>query len=102
MIAARSILALSKSLFTVTRVVKSLGIIFSFFIKSPLAEVNGKDVRIAMNSKFIIDAVNALGGEKIVLSFNNQIQPFTCENADEVFGDNIFLLYKVTVVEVGR
>ena len=46
------------------------------------AEVNGKDVRIAMNSKFIIDAVNALGGEKIVLSFNNQIQPFTCENAE--------------------
>ena len=46
------------------------------------AEVEGKDVRIAMNSKFIIDAVNALDEEKIVLSFNNQIQPFTCQNAE--------------------
>ena len=57
------------------------------------AEVNGKDVRIAMNSKFIIDAVNALGGEKIVLSFNNQIQPFTCENADGK--DRLYLILPV-------
>ncbi len=44
------------------------------------AEIEGKDVRIAMNSKFIIEAVNALDEEKIVLSFNNQVQPFTCQN----------------------
>lgn len=44
------------------------------------ATVNGKDVRIAMNSKFIIEAVNALTEDEILLSFNNQIQPFTCEN----------------------
>ncbi|MDE5722052.1 MAG: DNA polymerase III subunit beta [Clostridia bacterium] len=44
------------------------------------AVVNGKDVRIAMNSKFIIEAVNALTEDEILLSFNNQIQPFTCEN----------------------
>ena len=44
------------------------------------AEVAGKDVRIAMNSKFIIDVVNALDEETITLSFNSQIQPFVCEN----------------------
>ncbi len=44
------------------------------------AEIEGKDVKIAMNSKFIIEAVNALDEEKIVLSFNNQVQPFTCQN----------------------
>lgn len=46
------------------------------------AEIEGKDVKIAMNSKFIIDAVNALDEEEIVLSFNNQVQPFTCQNAE--------------------
>jgi DNA polymerase-3 subunit beta len=44
------------------------------------AKVEGKDLKIAMNSKFIIDAINALNEEEIVLSFNNQVQPFICEN----------------------
>ncbi|MDE6586402.1 MAG: DNA polymerase III subunit beta [Clostridia bacterium] len=44
------------------------------------AEIDGKDVKIAMNSKFIIDAVNALNEDKITLSFNNHIQPFICRN----------------------
>lgn len=46
------------------------------------AETNGKDIKIAMNSKFIIEAVNALDEDKLVLSFNSQIQPFICENAE--------------------
>ncbi len=46
------------------------------------AQTEGKDVRIAMNSKFIIDAVNALDENEIVLSFNNQVQPFICQNAE--------------------
>ena len=57
------------------------------------AEIDGKDVRIAMNSKFIIDAVNALDEEKIVLSFNNQIQPFTCQNAQNK--DKLYLILPV-------
>ena len=57
------------------------------------AEIEGKDVRIAMNSKFIIDAVNALDEEKIVLSFNNQIQPFTCQNAQNK--DKLYLILPV-------
>ncbi len=46
------------------------------------AETNGKDIKIAMNSKFIIEAVNALDEDKLVLSFNSQIQPFICKNAE--------------------
>lgn len=57
------------------------------------AVVEGKDVRIAMNSKFIIDAVNALDEEKITLSFNNHIQPFTCQN--EVNKDKLYLILPV-------
>lgn len=44
------------------------------------AEVEGKDLKIAMNSKFILDAVSALEEETAVLSFNTQVQPFICEN----------------------
>lgn len=47
------------------------------------AEVEGKDVRIAMNSKFIIEAVNALDEEEIVLSFNKQVDPFICQNGED-------------------
>lgn len=44
------------------------------------AEVEGKDLKIAMNSKFIIEAINALDEDTVVMSFNNQVQPFICEN----------------------
>ncbi len=44
------------------------------------AELEGKDLKIAMNSKFITDAINALSEDEIVLSFNNSVQPFICEN----------------------
>lgn len=57
------------------------------------AEVEGKDVKIAMNSKFIIDAVNALSEDKIELSFNSQIQPFVCENVEDK--DRLYLILPV-------
>ena len=57
------------------------------------AEVEGKDVRIAMNSKFIIDAVNALSEDEITLSFNNQVQPFICQNAQNK--DGLYLILPV-------
>lgn len=57
------------------------------------AEVEGKDVRIAMNSKFIIDAVNALGEEKIQLAFNSSIQPFVCRNVEN--RDGLYLILPV-------
>ena len=46
------------------------------------ADVEGRDIRIAMNSKFITEAVNALEEEKIMLSFNSQVQPFICTNCE--------------------
>lgn len=49
-----------------------------------LAEVEGKELKIAMNGKYIMDAVKALTEENIVLSFNLPVSPFTVENA----GDN--------------
>lgn len=57
------------------------------------AETEGKDLKIAMNSKFINEAVNALGEENIVISFNNQIQPFICENKENK--DVLYLILPV-------
>ena len=57
------------------------------------AEITGKDVRIAMNSKYILDAVNALNEDKICLSFNNGIQPFICQNAENK--DKLYLILPV-------
>lgn len=57
------------------------------------AKMTGKDIRIAMNSKFIIEAVNALTEDRITLSFNNQVQPFICQNA--VNKDGLYLILPV-------
>ncbi|MDE6598429.1 MAG: DNA polymerase III subunit beta [Clostridia bacterium] len=57
------------------------------------ATIEGKDVRIAMNSKFIIEAVNALDEDEIVLAFNSQIQPFICENGNSK--DKLYLILPV-------
>ena len=57
------------------------------------AETEGKDIRIAMNSKFIIEAVNALEEDEIQLSFNSNIQPFVCENIENK--DKLYLILPV-------
>lgn len=48
--------------------------------ESVKAVIEGKDIKIAMNSKFIIEAINAVEEDNLILSFNNQVQPFICEN----------------------
>lgn len=63
-------------------------------VQEPIrAEVEGKDVKIAMNSKFIIEAINALNEDKITVSLNNSIQPFTCQN--EKNKDKLYLILPV-------
>jgi len=57
------------------------------------ADVDGKDLRIAMNSKFITEAINALQEDKLVLSFNTSVQPFICEN--EQNKDALYLILHV-------
>lgn len=53
-------------------------------VKEPVAATTeGKDLKIAMNSKFISEAVNALSEEEIIISFNNQVQPFICQNVED-------------------
>ena len=47
------------------------------------AELEGKELKIAMNGKFLTEAVKALYEENIVLSFNKPITPFTVENIED-------------------
>jgi len=44
------------------------------------AEMSGKELKIALNGKFIMDALKALDEETVKLSFNSPISPFTLEN----------------------
>ena len=57
------------------------------------AEVEGHDIRIAMNSKFITEAIGALEEERVTLSFNSQVQPFICCNAENK--DVLYLILPV-------
>ena len=46
------------------------------------AKIEGKEIKIAMNGKYLLDAVKALSEEKIFLSFNTSVSPFTIENVE--------------------
>ncbi len=51
--------------------------------ESVVGELNGKEVKVAMNSKFLLDAIKALDEEYIQLSFNTAVAPFTLENQED-------------------
>ena len=44
------------------------------------ADLQGKELKIAMNGKYLLDALKALEEEDVVLSFNSSVSPFTVEN----------------------
>ena len=47
------------------------------------AELEGKELKIAMNGKYLADAVKALEEENVQLSFNTSVSPFTVENQED-------------------
>lgn len=57
------------------------------------AKISGDELRIAMNGKFLLDALKALDEEEIVISFNSPVSPFTLENAEKK--DNACLILPV-------
>ncbi len=46
-------------------------------------ELDGKELNIAMNGKFISEAVKATEGEQVKLSFTSPVTPFTVESAED-------------------
>ena len=47
------------------------------------SEVEGKELKIALNGKYLLEALKALSGEKAVLSFNSPMSPYTVESVEE-------------------
>ena len=47
------------------------------------ADLDGKELKIVMNGKFLLDAVKALDEEQVLMSFNTSVSPFTLENEGE-------------------
>ena len=46
------------------------------------AVLDGAELKIAMNAKYLMDALKALEEEKVQLSFNASVSPFTVENVE--------------------
>ena len=57
------------------------------------ADLDGKEMKIAMNGKYLLDALKALTAEVVVLSFNTSVSPFTLENQEE--GGSQYLILPV-------
>ena len=55
------------------------------------AALDGKELRIAMNAKYLLDAVKALDEEEIKLCFTSSISPFTLENAENMRAQYLIL-----------
>ncbi len=58
-----------------------------------VCDIEGKDLRIAMNARYIMNAVSAIDKEVIELKFNNEVQPFICRDAEKK--DGLYLILPV-------
>ncbi len=57
------------------------------------AQIEGKEIRIAMNSKFVFDAVKAMKGQEVELKLNTPTSPFICEEKENK--DYLYLILPV-------
>ena len=57
------------------------------------ANLEGKELKIAMNGKYLLDALKALTTKEILLSFNTSVSPFTLTNMEE--GGSEYLILPV-------
>ena len=62
--------------------------------ESVTANTSGKELKIAMNEKYILDALKALEEEKAVLSFNSAVSPFTVENEENKNSSYLILPFR--------
>ncbi|MCD8201297.1 MAG: DNA polymerase III subunit beta [Clostridia bacterium] len=61
------------------------------------ADVSGKDLKIAMNSRYVIEAISVMDDEKVEMRFNSMIQPFTIQGEE-----NKDALYLILPVRTGN
>ena len=56
---------------------------FGNVAESVLAGIEGVDLTISMNARYLLEALKALGEENVCISFNGPISPFILQNAEE-------------------
>ncbi len=61
--------------------------------ESVKADVEGKDLTISMNAKYLLDGLNALSENEVVLSFNGPVSPFILQNKEQ--RDSLYLILPV-------
>ena len=57
------------------------------------AQIAGMEMTISMNAKYLLDALRALGEERVVLSFNGPVSPFILQN--ESTKESLYLILPV-------
>ncbi len=59
-------------------------------------ELDGKELKISMNGKYLLDALKVLDEEEIIFSFNQPITPFTVENVGDKTSQYLILPVRTT------
>jgi len=57
------------------------------------AQIEGREVTISMNAKYLLEGLHALEEEEVVLSFNGPISPFILQNKEKK--DSLYLILPV-------
>ncbi len=57
------------------------------------AQIDGKELSISMNAKYLLDALRVLEEERVVLSFNGAVSPFIVQNEEKK--DSLYLILPV-------
>ena len=59
------------------------------------ATVEGKELKIALNGKYLLDALKAVKGEQAALSFNTAMAPYTVTGVDEQTNEYLMMPVKM-------
>ena len=62
---------------------------------SESATVEGKELKIALNGKYLLDALKAVKGEQAALSFNTAMAPYTVTGVDEQTNEYLMMPVKM-------
>ncbi len=57
------------------------------------AQIEGKELSISLNAKYLLDALRVLGEEQITISLNGAVSPFIVQNAEKK--DSLYLILPV-------
>ena len=57
--------------------------------------VEGKELKIALNGKYLLDALKAVDGEKAKLLFNTPMAPYTVTGVDEQTNEYLMMPVKL-------